>query len=89
MNALRPTGTFCLLGASPGPVSLPVLPMIFGEFSFTASVVGSPARIAEMLQFASENQINTAVEAFPLNQVNIALDKLRRNEARYRMVLTN
>jgi uncharacterized zinc-type alcohol dehydrogenase-like protein len=88
MNALRPTGTFCLLGASPGPVSLPVLPMIFGEFSFTASVVGSPARIAEMLQFAADHKINTAVETFPLNQVNLALDKLRKNEARYRMVLT-
>jgi uncharacterized zinc-type alcohol dehydrogenase-like protein len=88
MNALRPTGTFCLLGASPGPINLPVLPMIFGEFSFTASVVGSPARIADMLQFASENRINTAVETLPLNQVNLALDKLRRNDARYRMVLT-
>ena len=88
MNALRPTGTFCLLGASRGPINLPVLPMIFGEFSFTASVVGSPARIADMLQFASENRINTAVETLPLNQVNLALDKLRRNDARYRMVLT-
>ena len=53
LSALRPNGTFCLLGASPGPVTLPVLPMIFGQYSFTARVVGSPARIADMLQFAA------------------------------------
>jgi uncharacterized zinc-type alcohol dehydrogenase-like protein len=88
IGALRPTGTFCLVGASPGPVTLPVLPMIFGEFSFTASVIGSPVEIAEMLQFAADHQINTAVETLPLDQVNQALDKVRRNEARYRMVLT-
>ena len=62
--------------------------MIFGEFSFTASVVGSPAHIAEMLEFAAVQGIKTAVEIMPMNQVNLALDRIRKNEARYRMVLT-
>jgi uncharacterized zinc-type alcohol dehydrogenase-like protein len=62
--------------------------MIFGEFAFTASVVGSPAAIGEMLQFSAEHRINTAVESMPLDQVNLALDKVRKNQARYRMVLT-
>ncbi len=88
LTTLRPKGTFCLLGASPGPVTLPVLPMIFGEYSFTASVVGSPARIADMLQFAAANKIETAVETLPLEQANEALHKLRSNQARYRLVLT-
>jgi uncharacterized zinc-type alcohol dehydrogenase-like protein len=88
INALRPTGTFCIVGASPGPVTLPVLPMIFGEFAFTASVVGSPAAIGEMLNFSAEHQINTAVETMPIEQVNVALNKVRKNQARYRMVLT-
>ena len=88
ISALRPTGTFCILGASPGPVTLPVLPMIFGEFAFTASVVGSPAAIAEMLRFSAEHRINTAVETMPIEQVNLALDRVRKNQARYRVVLT-
>ena len=88
INALRPTGTFCIVGASPGPVTLPVLPMIFGEFAFTASVVGSPAAIGEMLHFSAEHRINTAVETMPIEQVNVALNKVRKNQARYRMVLT-
>ena len=88
MNALRPQGAFCLLGASPGPVALPVLPMIFGEFSFTASVIGSPTSITEMLQFAADHRIETMVETLPMHQVNFALEKVRKNQARYRMVLT-
>ena len=88
MNALRPKGAFCLLGASPGPVTLPVLPMIFGEFSFTASVIGSPTSIAEMLQFAADHRIEARVETLPMDQVNFGLDKVRNNQARYRMVLT-
>lgn len=88
LNVLRPNGTFCLLGASPGPVTLPVLPMIFGQYCFTASVVGSPARIFEMLQFAADHGIETAVETCPMQEVNRALTKVRQNQARYRVVLT-
>jgi uncharacterized zinc-type alcohol dehydrogenase-like protein len=88
VTTLRPKGIFCLLGASPGPVTLPVLPMIFGEYCFTASVVGSPARIADMFQFAAANKIETAVETLPLEQANEALHRLRSNQARYRLVLT-
>lgn len=89
LSALRPNGTFCLLGASPGPVTLPVMPMIFGQYSFTASVIGSPARIADMLQFAADHKIETATEVVPMDQVNEALAKVRRNEARYRVVLSH
>jgi alcohol/geraniol dehydrogenase (NADP+) len=87
LATLRPNGTFCLLGAPAGPVTLPVLPMIFGQYSFTGSVIGSPLQISEMLQFAAENNIRTAVEVMPLRQVNEALDRVRRNQTRYRAVL--
>ena len=88
LRTLRPKGTLCLLGASPGPVTLPVLPMIFGEYCFTASVVGSPARITDMLNFAAAHKIETAVEMLSLEQANEALHKLRINQTRYRIVLT-
>ena len=87
LGTLRPTGTFCLVGVAPGPVTLPVLPMIFGQFSFAGSVIGSPQQIAEMLRFAALHAVRPAIEVLPLVQVNVALDKVRRNQARYRMVL--
>jgi uncharacterized zinc-type alcohol dehydrogenase-like protein len=87
LATLRPNGSFCLVGAAPGPVTLPTLPMIFGQFSFSGSVIGSPRKIDEMLQFAALRGVRPAIEAMPLDQVNLALDRVRRNEARYRMVL--
>jgi alcohol/geraniol dehydrogenase (NADP+) len=87
LATLRANGTFLLLGAAPGPVEMPVLPMIFGQFSFTGSVIGPPKTIAEMLRFAALHKIRPAVEVVPMDQVNLALERVRRNQARYRMVL--
>lgn len=87
LGTLRPTGTVCLVGASPEPVSLPVLPMILHQLSFSGSVVGAPHQIGEMLRFAARQNVRTAVEVLPMDQVNLALEKVRKNKARYRMVL--
>jgi uncharacterized zinc-type alcohol dehydrogenase-like protein len=87
LRVLRPNGTFCLVGGSPGPIVLPTLPMIFGQYSFTGSIIGSPHKIGEMLRFAAVHNIRPAIEILPLEQVNEALAKVRMNRARYRMVL--
>jgi uncharacterized zinc-type alcohol dehydrogenase-like protein len=87
LSLLRPNGSFCQVGAAPGPVTLPTLPMLFGQFTFAGSVIGSPRQIGEMLRFATLHNVRPAIEELPLSQVNLALDKVRRNQARYRMVL--
>jgi alcohol/geraniol dehydrogenase (NADP+) len=71
----------------PGPITLPVLPMIFGQFSFVGSLIGAPGQIEEMLRFAALHNVRTQVEVAPMDEVNQALDKVRKNQARYHMVL--
>jgi D-arabinose 1-dehydrogenase-like Zn-dependent alcohol dehydrogenase len=61
--------------------------MILGQLSFCGSVIGTPLQIEEMLRFAALHNVRTAVEVVPMEQVNHALEKVRRNQARYRMVL--
>jgi alcohol/geraniol dehydrogenase (NADP+) len=87
LGTLRPNGTLCLVGVVPGPVTLPALPMILGQFTFSGSVIGAPRQIGEMLRFAARHNVRAAVEVLPMEQVNLALEKVRRNQARYRMVL--
>ncbi|MEK7755069.1 MAG: NAD(P)-dependent alcohol dehydrogenase [Acidobacteriota bacterium] len=87
LATLRPNGTFCLVGAPSGPIMLSAMQMIFGQLRFEASVVGSPSQIAEMFRFAANHNVRTAVEVVPLAEVNAALAKVRKYEARYRMVL--
>ena len=61
--------------------------MILGQLSFCGSVIGPPHQIAEMLRFAALNNVRTVVEVLPMDQVNLALEKVRKNQVRYRMVL--
>jgi uncharacterized zinc-type alcohol dehydrogenase-like protein len=44
--------------------------------------------IREMLAFAAEHRIAAEIETAPLAEVNSALQRVRDNRARYRMVLT-
>lgn len=87
LNTLRPNGTSYLLGAVPGPIISPVLPMIFGQFPFAGSVIGAPRQIEEMMRFAALHNVRAMVEVAPMNDVNQALDKVRKNQVRYRKVL--
>ncbi len=87
MSLLRPMGRLHLVGAVMKPVSVSLMPMILGQKSISGSPLGSPVTIAKMLDFASRHQIEPTVEVFPLEQVNEALARVRRGEARYRIVL--
>jgi uncharacterized zinc-type alcohol dehydrogenase-like protein len=87
MKTLRPNGTLCLVGSPPGVLQIPAASLFQGQKSITASEIGDRATIAEMLRFSARHRIAPVVERMPLSQVNTAIDRVRRNEARYRMVL--
>ena len=50
-------------------------------------MIGGRAAIREMLDFAARHGITAQTEEMPLARANEALDRVRRNQARYRMVL--
>ena len=89
LGALRPKGVFCQLGAPPAPLVVPAMPLITGSRSVTGSAIGSPAVIREMLVLAAQKGIAARTEVAPMREANEALDRTRRNQARYRMVLAN
>lgn len=88
-NILRPKGKIIVLGASPSPIAVPPFVLIGGQKSIVGSAIGGRAMISEMLEFAARHQIKAQTETMPMSEANAALDKVRKNQARYRMVLTN
>ena len=86
LKTLRPNGTLCLVGWPPGVLQIPA-GSFQGQRSLTASEIGDRATIGEMLRFSARHRIAPIVERMPLEAVNAAVDRVRRNEARYRMVL--
>ena len=89
LRTLRPRGTLCLVGVPPGLLQIPASLLVTGERSITGSDIGNRATIREMLRFCARQGIVPRVETLPMTEegVNTAVERLRRNEVRYRAVL--
>ena len=90
LGVLRPGGKLCLVGfPASKALDVSVIPLIFGQKSVLASGIGSRAEMQAMLEFSALHRIVPKVEVHPMREVNTVLERLARNEVRYRAVLTN
>ena len=87
VNTLNPKGRLHFVGATLEPLDLSLFGLLLGQRSVSASPVGSPATIAQMLEFAAQHNIAPQIELFDFTEINQALDHLREGKARYRIVL--
>jgi len=87
VKSLRPNGTLMFVNAPTKPMSLPLGFLIERQLNVTGSSIGSRAMMREMLEFSANNDIQTWTEAMPLDGVNTAIERLRKNDVRYRFVL--
>lgn len=88
VSALRPDGVLSLVGALAEPVSIHTGMLMGRRRSVTSSPIGGRFTMREMLDFAARHGIGAQVETLPMSEVNTALDRLRRNDVRYRFVLS-
>jgi uncharacterized zinc-type alcohol dehydrogenase-like protein len=87
VNALRPDGVLSFVGALDEPLTIPTGILLAGRRSVTGSPIGGRVAMREMLDFAARHRIGAQVETLSMSEVNTALDRLRRNDVRYRFVL--
>jgi uncharacterized zinc-type alcohol dehydrogenase-like protein len=88
VSALRPHGVLSFVGALVEPVGIHTGMLMARSRSVTSSPIGGRAAMREMLDFAARHGLGVQVETVPMNDVNSALDRLRRNDVRYRFVLS-
>jgi uncharacterized zinc-type alcohol dehydrogenase-like protein len=89
VNALRPKGTLCLVGASPSPVQVQGSSLLGGNRAVTGSNTGSPTEIAEMLDVAARHEVKAVTEKFAMAKANDAVARVKKSQVRYRAVLVN
>lgn len=90
LTLLRPRGQLCLLGApEEGQIQFPIFDLLVAKKVVRGSVIAPRGEIEKMLVFAAEHQIAAKTEIFPMSDVNVALEKLAKNEIHYRAVLRN
>jgi uncharacterized zinc-type alcohol dehydrogenase-like protein len=89
INALRPKGTLCVVGAAPSPLQIQAFSLIGGQKSLSGSPIGSPRDLHEMLDVAARHNVKAITERFPMAKANDAVDKVKKSQVRYRAVLAN
>lgn len=87
LATLKPKGRLHLVGAVLEPMAINVMSLMGAQRSVSSSPVGSPAVIADMLEFAARHHIEPKVEVFDLADVNKAVERLEHGSPRYRVVL--
>jgi len=88
LPALAPRGKAILLGAGRTPLLVMPGMMIGAERTLTGSFVSTPAQTERALRFSHLFQTFPVIEQMPFERANEALDRLKRGEARFRIVLT-
>ncbi|WP_051978496.1 NAD(P)-dependent alcohol dehydrogenase [Edaphobacter aggregans] len=89
VNALRPKGSLCFVGVPPSGIQVQVFPLISGQKAISGSTTGSPRDLYEMLDVAARHNIKAVTERFAMAKANDAVAKVKKNQVRYRAVLTN
>ncbi|MEU8393842.1 NAD(P)-dependent alcohol dehydrogenase [Nonomuraea sp. NPDC048892] len=79
-------GTLSHLGHL-GPVTVDTMDLLVGRKKLSSAGSGGRPATAAMLEFCAEHGITAEIELLPSARVNEALDRLGRNDVRYRFVL--
>ena len=89
LDVLRPEGKLCVVGVPQNPMAIPAFPLIAGQKTVCGSPIGGRSDIDTMLTFAVRHGIKAQTESYAMSEVNPAMDRVRNNQARYRIVLKN
>jgi D-arabinose 1-dehydrogenase-like Zn-dependent alcohol dehydrogenase len=87
LMTMKKRGKLVLLGFP--DVMLNSTDLVAHELSITGSFLGNRATMQEMLTFAHDHGITPSIELMSMSQVNEAIQRVRENKARYRVVLVN
>ena len=79
-------GTLSVLGYL-GAVTVEVTDLLIGRKKLSSAGSGGRPATAELLQFCADNAVVPDVEVLPSSKVSAALDRLAKNDVRYRFVL--
>lgn len=87
LEILKKQGKLILAGFP--DLNLDSIDLVAHELSITGSFLGTQADMRDMLRFAQVHHIQPMIEVMPMSKVNEAIERVKQNQARYRIVLVN
>lgn len=86
-ESLRRGGTLVLIGLPVGELSLPVIPWVLNEIKVVGTLGFTRYDIVKSLELISAGLVKPRVELFKFEDVNVAIEKLKKGEVKGRAVL--
>ncbi|TVU09472.1 hypothetical protein EJB05_42947 [Eragrostis curvula] len=86
LELLKPRGLVVVVGIPSKPLEVPALAIVGGGKRVVGSGGGGIAECQEMLDFAGEHGITADIEVVGMDYVNTAIQRLEKNDVRYRFV---
>jgi len=87
LEMLRKRGNLLLAGFA--DIAFKPIDLIAHQLSISGSFLGTQVQMKDMLQFANDRSIQPMIELMPMSQINQAIQRLKENKVRYRIVLHN
>ncbi|GAA0170224.1 hypothetical protein Leryth_023241 [Lithospermum erythrorhizon] len=87
VGMLKTNGKLIQLGAPDKPLEIPVFPLLLGRKMIAGSGIGGLKETQEMLDFAAKHNITPDIEVISMDYVNTAMERLAKNDVKYRFVI--
>ncbi|PAN12303.1 hypothetical protein PAHAL_2G257700 [Panicum hallii] len=87
LELLKPMGQMVVVGLPAKPLEVPAFSLVGGGKRVAGSGGGGIGECQAMLDFAAEHRIAADVEVVGMDYVNTAIQRLERNDVRYRFVV--
>ena len=87
LSSMKKRGKIILMGFA--NIAFNPTDLVVHELTIQGSFVGNHTMMREMLDFAQQNRIKPVVEQMPMSRINEAINRIRENKVRYRIVLVN
>ncbi|KAL3840187.1 hypothetical protein ACJIZ3_024778 [Penstemon smallii] len=87
LDLLKVKGTLVIVGAPEKPMDLPSFPLIFGKRAVKGSIIGGIKETQDMMDVCGKYNITCDIEVVNISQINEALDRLGKNDVKYRFVI--
>jgi alcohol dehydrogenase (NADP+) len=87
LSLLRRDGHMVLVGLPEKPAAVSAFSLAFGRRSLAGSGIGGIAETQEMLDYCGRHEIDSDIEMIPIQKINEAYERMRRNDVKYRFVI--
>ncbi|CAH9110533.1 unnamed protein product [Cuscuta epithymum] len=87
ISLLKVDGKLILMGVINTPLQFVSPMLMLGRKTITGSFIGSMEETQEILEFCKEKGVRSQIEVVKMDYINTAMERLEKNDVRYRFVV--